>query len=518
VAKKPSKPRKPAKPSLDQRIRTDSKLRARVLANPGLRSKLSTSTLAKYRPAAAKQRTLNARLNAPITPGSSITERDLAHEAQAAQAVKYGPAESDLGQQIGRSQQIERDTGSYFDEYQRQIAAHAQAVAAFQQGAQAGMQQAATGITGLAGTQAAELQGQANQAAAQQGVAPAGDVTGLASQAAQTRQGLMASFQGQQAQTGAATSSYADALANTVAPGQKLSALAQARGRTGDLISKRSDLRREEGAFNQQFRSDRRSEEFKNQLAMQTLGANVANQQADNAIAAAKTKADIESKTPAAKAAAAGATAAANTGAKYGYTAHQWALLGPTARNKIIKAAKAVQPGTASDSRYTSGPFAGMLKSDVNALSNKEAQAKVDAYQNKKDGGGTATTDKKAFRQKYGVDLQPTSAHNTFKDQVGQAVSVLGHSGKKGGRGVITTQQLVDAMTQGGEKGIPKLPAVVIRAALEIKRYGHLTPGTANRLHHSGYSVGQLGYKTGPAVRGGSRRDPRPTGTAGGGH
>jgi hypothetical protein len=45
---------------------------------------------------------------------------------------------------------------------------------------------------------------------------------------------------------------------------------------------------------------------------------------------------------------------------------------------------------------------------------------------------------------------------------------------------------------------------VLIRAAIEMRRYGHITPGTAARLHKAGYSVATLGFKTGPARGGGS--------------
>jgi hypothetical protein len=53
---------------------------------------------------------------------------------------------------------------------------------------------------------------------------------------------------------------------------------------------------------------------------------------------------------------------------------------------------------------------------------------------------------------------------------------------------------------------------VLIRAALDIQRYGHITPGTAARLHKSGYSVGTLGFHTGSPTRRGStsNRTTRP--------
>lgn len=483
--------KKPSKPSLDQRIRTDAKLRARVLKNPGLRSKLSDATLAKYAPAQAKSRALTKRLATPIAPGSSVTERDLAHEAQAAQTVRYGPAESDLAQQVGRSQTIERDTGTFYDQYLQMQAQHAAAVAAFQQGAQQALAQTAAGMTGLAGAEGAALQQAANQTA-QSGVAPAGDLSALASQAAAVRQGAMGSFQGEQALQGAAANTYADTQARVVAPGQKLGALAQARGRTTDLLQKRSDLRREEGAFNQQFRSDRRSEEFKNQLAMQTLGLN---QQ--------KAVVDAASKTPEAAGARQEASSSASAAAKYGYTLHQWRMLGPDGRQRVINAAKAQgksKPDLGKVNKY------GYTESQWRAMSTSQRQQIIKDFA--KTGGkpkSEATTSKEDFRQKYGVDLQTTGQHNSFRNQVEQAQSVLKKVGTKDKGGhVTTTQDLVDAMTRGGFSGVPKLPPLAVRAALEVIRYGHILPGTAARMHKAGYSVGTLGYKTAASTR---RRD-----------
>ncbi len=506
--KKPSS-KKPAKPSLDVRIKTDAALRKRVLANPGLRSKLSVASLQKYAPAQAKQRALSQRLAQPIAPGSSITERDLAHEAQAAQTVRYAPQERELGQQIGVAQQTERDTGSFYDQYQQALQQHSANIAAYQAGAQQGMQQAMAGITGLAGTQAAQLQQQQNAGAAQQGVAPAGDLTSMANQAAATRQALGASFQVQGLQQNQATQNFASNLANVVAPTQKLGALAQARGRTRDLQQKKADLATEEGAFNQQFRSDRRGEEFKNQLAMGALNLNAQKAQTDADAKAATAAAN----TPAAKAAATSATASASTAAKYGYTAHQWAMLGPTRRQQIIAKAKKTSSGSGSDTVYTQGPFAGRKKSEIAALSDSERQRIVRDYNAGKGSGGKpveqSTQYRRDFRRKYGIDPLGTPAHNTLKNNVSSAQNALKLIGSKDKNGkTITTQAIVDALSNGGVKGIPKVGALGARVALEIAR-GGLTAATANRLHHAGYSVAALGLKMRPTGRA-PRRTTKP--------
>jgi hypothetical protein len=480
----------PSANRINARAAKDRAFLKRALKNPGLRAKLDPKYLSKPQQAS---RALNTRLNAPITPGSSTTERDLAHAAGAATDVRYGPQERQLGEQIGISQTRERDTGSFYDEYQRQLAAHAANVQAFQAGAQQALAQTSAGITGLSGAEGAAMQQQANAGAAQQGVAPAGNLMPDANAAAAVRQALIGSFQGQQAMQGATANTYADTQANVVAPTQKLAARAQAVGKT-------TDLRAEEGAFNEQFRDTRRQDEFKNVLAASTLNANVANQQADNAIAASKAVTDAASKTPEAAAAKTSATASATQAAKYGYTAHQWAMLGPTARAKIIGQAKK-SSSSGSDTVYTSGPFAGRKKSEIAGLSDSQRQQIVTDYNAGKGPGGRkveqSTQYRRDFRRKYGIDPLTTEAHNTLKNNVSAAQRALKLIGTKDKNGnTITTQAIVDALTTGGVKGVPKIGALAARVALEVAR-GGITPATANRLHHSGYSVAALGYKMG---------------------
>jgi hypothetical protein len=350
-----AKPKPKPHQSVAVRARHDRAFLKKALANPGLRAKLPSSMLpANLR----QQRETNTRLATPIVPGSSMTEGGLANAAQAATTTRYGPQERSLTEQQGIAQQTQRDTGSFYDQYLKDLAQHAANVAGFQQGAQQGMAQVAQGITGLAGSQGAALQQQANQTAVP-GVAPAGNLGPTASDAASVQQQMIAAFQAQQAQTGAADSSYADAQARVVGPGQKLAAQAQAAGRTRDVGKQIQSLRDEEGAFNQQFRDTRRQDEFKNVLAQQTLGANVAQDQTQAAIAAtnAQTAQTRVSETVkhnrtqeqiakdrnknAAKTAQQKADLAAGKVNQYGYTDAAWRAMSTAQRQKVIKDFKA---------------------------------------------------------------------------------------------------------------------------------------------------------------------------------
>jgi len=487
VAKKTTKKPKP----LAARLAASPALVKKYQSDPGLRSKYLKGDLEKYlNPAQKKARALNVRLSAPIAAGSSTTERDLAHEAQAATTVKYGPQDRKIAEQLGISQQTEKDTGAFYDQYRQALQQHAQNVALYQAGAQQALANTAQGITGLGNQEAVQLQSQANQAAAQQGIAPAGDLSALANAAQATRQGVMASFQNQQALQGAAANTYADAQANTVAPGQRLSALAQARGKTRDIQQKQADLATEKGAYDVQYRADRRTSELKNQIALGALGLNTA-----------KAKADAAANTPEAKAATTAATSAASTAAKYGYTPHQWALLGPKGRQRVINASKAQGKSSPDMGKVNSY---GYTEAQWRAMSTSQRQKVIKDFKASTAKGSKtkdvlpATKDARDFYNKYGVQPLSTQQHNTTRDQIGQAQRALKLVGTKDKNNkAITTDAIVNAMATGGTKGIPKLPAVVVRAALDVIRYGGVTNGTADRLHKAGYSVAKLGLKPG---------------------
>lgn len=468
-----------AAPSADRinaRAAKDRAFLKRALKDPGLRSKLDPKYLSSTQ---QKSRALNTRLNAPITPGSSTTERDLAHAAQAATSVQFGPQEQALGQQLGVAQQTQRDTGSFYNEYKAALEQHAQNVQAFQAGAQQALAGTAQGITGLAGQDATQLQGMANAQAAQQGVAPAGDMTQLQNQAAATRQALIGSFQGQQALQGANANAYADTQANVVAPGQKLSALAQAAGRTRDIGKQIGNLKTQEGAFNEQFRDTRRQDEFKNVLAASTLNANVAQDQAQAATAAtnAKTAQTRVTETTRHNRTAEGIAKTRNKNAavtaqqkadlaagkvnQYGYTDAAWRAMSTGQRQKVIKDFKASSRSGSTDA---------------------------------------ATRDAKAFYAKYGVKPVATGQLNTAKSSISQAQTWI-HNVLASNPN-MPLNQVGQLLTTGQPKtkdgvAIPKQNALFVRVAMDIKQYGGVTPGTADRLHRAGYSVAKLRLKPG---------------------
>ena len=257
-----------ANKKLIRRVERNPALLKRMLANPGQRARLPDRLLPKK---LRQQRQLNARLRQPVTPGSSLTERDLARESKAAMDVKYGPVQTAQRQELGESQNYQRDIAGYYDDYLRSVARQAANVRVLGDQANAAVHGLQAGVTGLAGADLSSLQGQANQDAATRG-ATAGDLSGMANQAAAVRQALVGTLGDRQvAQTNAA-SRYADMIANNVAPGQKLQAVAGAAGRVRQVRERQSATARERGAADLSYRGERRADEAKQALAQSIAG------------------------------------------------------------------------------------------------------------------------------------------------------------------------------------------------------------------------------------------------------
>lgn len=287
---------------------------SQLLGSPGTRAKVADRFLSSQQ---RQQRALNTRLNQPVTPGSMMTERDLARSTQSAADVRYGPQESQLKQNVTQAQQISRDVGDYYDAYLKELAQHQANVAGFQSQAQ----QALAGITGAVG-------GLGSGAA--QGLQ--GDNAGNASNASAVRQALAGSFGAQQALQGASANTYADAVARQVGPGQKVQALTNAKGNEGKATKTLADLLSQKGAFRSQLASDTRQGEAKNVLAQRIAGVNATTAEARIAESARHNKASEQTareraRTSASNAKSTGYGAGRPGLNKYGYTYDEWNAL-----------------------------------------------------------------------------------------------------------------------------------------------------------------------------------------------
>lgn len=243
----------------------------------------------------AQRRALKRRLDAPFVPGSALTNRDVAHDRNAELALRYGPAEKQLGQR-------QQNVTHWFDQYKADLAAKGQQQAQMYQQAVAQTQQQAAQSQQAAADQRARLDAEARADAASRGATYSG-IPGLQSTAgAETRKGLadlMASLVGAQ---GAATTAYT-ADQSGVASASQLSEHLKGEKALEDLL-------KEKGAYGQDYMAKRRDAERQNVLENLAFGLKEQAAQVD-----AQDKLDDTN--------------------KWGYTDSEWAAMTPAEREAI---------------------------------------------------------------------------------------------------------------------------------------------------------------------------------------
>jgi hypothetical protein len=450
---------------------------SKLAANPGTRAALADKYLT---PVQLKQRQLNQRLNAPVTAGSTLTNRDLAHQRQAATQVQYGPQDQEAAKQLGQAQQLQKDQGDWYAQYQ---AAANQLKTDLGNNAKSATD-ATTNVTNAVG-----------QLGAATGVGD-GNVASDAQKGSVIRQALSGAFGAMLASQGQSSKDYGAKIADLVVPGQKLTAMNQGAKNIGSVRDQIAALAREKGAFGTKFDAETIAAEQKNALANQAFGLDVQ-----------KANTQAAQNSPAGKSATAAATSEAQNASKYGYSVHDWRTLGPDGRQRVIKASKS-KP---ADSVYSSGPFAGRKKSEIDAMSPGGRQTLVDRY-HKKTGSGDGkspylgTSQQTTFRTTF-ESTKSTVAK--YKDQyTRQQFSQILLTGRpaqtiyvdKNGQYLPGVTDLTTAHQQGGHAvKLPAIPKVsnsaAISAALDTIYDGHLSAATIKKLHAAGIKVNALGCR-----------------------
>ena len=276
----------------------------KLAKDPGTRSKIPTRLLPQqYR----AEREKNARLNAPVAPGSSLTNRQLGRDTRSYITQKYAQGDQAERQGIATQEGLNRDTTGWYDQYLNDLRTHARNIGTFADQNVAQTQGAGQGIANAAGQ---ALAGQSDPIS-----------RGINAQAADTRARYAGSFAGQASAVGTADKNYASTVANVVGPGQKLQAQAQG-GRTLQTLREKAAARADaKGADAQQYRSGRISEEQK--------------------IAAADAIAQGKSAVEAAKIAGRTTVAKINAGSKTPpvpyYTWAQWKSMSPAEKRAAVK-------------------------------------------------------------------------------------------------------------------------------------------------------------------------------------
>lgn len=428
------------KKTLAQRIAADPALKAKYLANPGLRSKLPDSMLTPQQRAQRQQNAYNA---APVTPGSSLTNRGLGVEANNAALTQYGAERQGLQTQQAQAQQLGRDQNDWYASYRAELAAHAANVQAVNAAAVqqiSGLQQ---GVRGLDNAQSSEQLAAMQKDAAIRGATVDPSLASTASNASQVRQAALAGFGSQQANVGAANSRYADTLATVVAPTQELQARAQAANRVSQAGAQLTDLGRREGAYKANYTSGRVADEQKNVLAQQALGLDV--------------------------------TKAANTAAE--------------AQARIKETHRSTTLSHKDRQAQLNSPAAQKTKQQVDFF-NKHGY--YPSTGSPKAGGKTAASKARqvAANDKIRVNITTAKADAAHLRQ--QAVPVRTPDGKvevdKDGKPTNRTRKLTEAEIRAGLRKKYK-DADVANAAMDLALLGHVSPENQRRLRARGIGV-----------------------------
>lgn len=235
---------------------------AKWLANPALRSKLPTGDLTTAQQAA---RAWAVKTQTPVTPGSSLTQAQLASQTKAAIAEKYGPAQSQDQANLKSAQQFQQNQASWYQQYLAAAQANQTAVAN-------STTQANNEINALQGA-TANLAGQS----------PGADQTSV--NAAAVRSALLGSFGALVAGQGNAANANAINRAQVVAPGQAIVGSQAAEGIVQKALSDLSTLAQQKGADATSFKASTIANEEKNVLAQQTLNTTQTNDTAKNTVA-----------------------------------------------------------------------------------------------------------------------------------------------------------------------------------------------------------------------------------------
>ena len=138
MAKKPTVKPKPYTPARVKKLAKD----------PGTRSTIPTRLLPQqYR----GEREKNARLNAPVAPGSALTNRQLGRDTKSYMTQKYAQGDQAERQGIATQEGINRDTTGWYQQYLQDLRTHAANVGTFADQNVAQTQGAGTGIANAAG-------------------------------------------------------------------------------------------------------------------------------------------------------------------------------------------------------------------------------------------------------------------------------------------------------------------------------------------------------------------------------
>lgn len=406
---------------------------ARLAKNPGTRASIKTADLRGFAGAdkLRAQRAQNQQLDQPFVPGSTVTNRQIAQERNAATNLQYGGQEKQLSQQLGDSN-YQRDTRlpAWFADYQRQLQAGQDQVAAAN--AQANQQ-----LVNL-GAGDTQLQGQLSPVASQQANAAMRGATadpgaGQREQDAGRIRGMLnSSYGGMLATQGANRVGQLIDTRTRIVPREQIGQQSLENARGQRIQSDQGQLAQAKADFATKYMQDARANESKAVLENATFGLN-------------QTKADTQAK-----------TAAANIDIKRG--------VDPVTHKPLPKSPSEQKTQAELDfyhkHHYWPPTGAPKTKPDKSGLTPQQQQAN------------------KVKAEKFRTEI------TTARDTASQMLNSQVEDPPKSGKFRHPTEDEVRAALLTKFKD-----SVVVNAAMELRKRGHLNPGTADRVRKRGVGV-----------------------------
>lgn len=289
--------------SLSERFRKDPRVRARILADPGLRSKIDASLLpVKYQRARRNQQIRQRRFSDPTLVTEQKTQADLEDEARQAAEYKYGADERELQGQIDTSPQQQANIKAANDDYQARAKEIADRLANVNTAVQGQVAAAKSADETRDAANRAEIQAQQAKEAEVRGSGVDSSVSDLAAKAAAGRQNMLDTFGAQQGLQNYAAQELLGR--RSLAAQNEFNTLGtQETNRRNQLARKLSALRGEKGHYRSSLLAEQRQKERDQLNIMNTLGLNrqkaeqdAVSEAASQKLSAAKYASDLDYK------------------------------------------------------------------------------------------------------------------------------------------------------------------------------------------------------------------------------
>lgn len=273
-----------AKKKLSQLKGRDRIERVMQLArNPDTRASVPTSMLRGFAGAdkLRAERAKNARLNAPVVPGSETTVRQVARDREAAVGLRFGDQDRDIQNQLDQSTRREQQAQDWFSAYKSELARLQGEQAARHTALQGQMAQFGGDAQQQDTAQAQQLNAEMQKAQPQGVQFDPTEANARAVQASDARRRLNDSAGQTLVRQNAATQDLLTDRRANVVPMAELAERRREGDRKREILNAQQDVAKRKGDFRTTYTADRTESERKGVLERLVFGADVAKDQAD---------------------------------------------------------------------------------------------------------------------------------------------------------------------------------------------------------------------------------------------